>query len=99
MTISNGFTPKPKENCSLGVDIPLSANHYLVELKKEIIVFQYDVVLSHLDGDKNEKIFESKDLARYYFKLILMTFLTLSYSMKTSFQKIMPKISELSNVL
>ena len=66
MTISNGFTPKPKENCSLGVDIPLSANHYLVELKKEIIVFQYDVVLSHLDGDQKEKIFESKDLARYY---------------------------------
>ena len=33
---------------------------------KEIIVFQYDVVLSHLDGDQKEKIFESKDLARYY---------------------------------
>lgn len=67
MTISNGFTPKPKENCSLGVDIPLAANHYLVELKKEIIVFQYDVVLSHLDRDQKEKVFESKDLARLLF--------------------------------
>ena len=40
MTIDNGFTRKPKERCTLGVDIPLSANHYLVQMKKEIIVYQ-----------------------------------------------------------
>jgi len=64
MTIDNGFTRKPKERCTLGVDIPLSANHYLVQMKKEIIVYQYDVVLSHIDRDKTVKNFENKEVAR-----------------------------------
>ena len=44
--------------------IPLVANHYQIFMQSSIALIQYDVILSHLNKDNIEKIFENKVIGR-----------------------------------
>ena len=53
-----GYTPQPKQRCSLGKDIRLIANHYTFQILKPFVINHYDINIFAIMNDKktNEEI-------------------------------------------